>query len=78
MSMSTGQNCCCQSLCPHSEPQHPPPTADPPILAGRSGPAPYEVTAFFPGSWCARDVCALQEWSLYFPQSSGIPAIKPH
>ena len=32
---------------------------DPPILAGKSGPVSYEVTAFSPGSWCTWDpVCA--------------------
>ena len=78
--MSTPQNCCCQCLCPHSETQPPPTSAGhPPILAGRSGPVPYGVTAFFPKSWCARDpVCTLQECSLHFPQSCGIPVIKPY
>ena len=40
-----------QCPCPYSEPQLPPPPAsagDPPILAGKSGPVYYEVTAFFP------------------------------
>ena len=33
--MRTHQNCCCQCLCPHSEPQPPPASAgNPPILAG--------------------------------------------
>ena len=33
--MSTSQNCCCQFLCPHSEPQLSPASArDPPILVG--------------------------------------------
>ena len=33
--------------------------------AGRSGLGSYEVTAFFPGSWCTWDlVCTLQVWSL--------------
>ena len=61
--MSTPQNLHCQRLCPHSEPQPPPAsTGDPSTSAGRSGPGPYEVTAFPPGSWCARDlVCILQE-----------------
>ena len=31
------------------------------------------------GSWCTQDfVCALQDWSLCFPQSSGRPTIKSH
>ena len=40
----------------------------------------YEVTAFSPGSWCSQDVvvCTLKEWSFCFPQSCGIPVIKPH
>ena len=47
--MSTSQNGCCQYLCPCSEPQLPPASAgDPPILAARSGPFTYGVTAFFP------------------------------
>ena len=47
------QSCCCQCLCSCSEPQLPPTSAGgSPILAGRSGPVSYEVTAFFPGSWC--------------------------
>lgn len=64
-----------------SEPQLPPASkGDPPILAGKSTPVPYRVTAFFPsGSWCAKDpVCSLQEWSFCFLQACGIPVIKPH
>lgn len=39
---------------------------DPPILAGRSGPVSYEVTALFPGSWCAHDIgSALHIWSFF-------------
>ena len=54
-------------------------TGDPPILAGKSGPVSYEVTTFFPGSWCAWDpVCTLQEWSFGVPQACGTPAVKPH
>ena len=70
---------CCQCLCPRSELQLPPASAgDPPILTGRSGPVSYEVISFFPGFWCTWNlVCALQEWSFCFPQSWGIPAIKP-
>ena len=47
--MITPQVCCCQCLCPHCDPQLPPTSAGyPPILASRSGPVSYEVTAFFP------------------------------
>ena len=43
-------------------------TGDHLILTVRSGPVSYEVTAFFPGSCCTRDlVCTLQEWSFCFP-----------
>ena len=61
-----------------AEPHLPPASAgDPPTLAGGSGSASYGVTAPFPGSWCAHYfVCALQEWSLCFPQSCRSPAIK--
>ena len=78
--MSTPQNYCHQCLCPCSEPQLFTASAGvPPITVGRSGSGSYEVTAFSPGFWCTQDLmCALQEWSLYFYQSSGIPAIKPH
>ena len=49
MPMSTSQNCCCQCLCPCSEPQLLTASAGyPPVLAGRSGPVSYGVTAFFP------------------------------
>ena len=78
--MGASQDCCCQCLCPCSEPQLPPTSAgDPPILAGRSGPLFLGITAFLPpGSWCAWDfVCALQEWSFCFSQSCGSPAMKP-
>lgn len=38
-----------QRVCPRCEPQLPPAfRGHPPILAGRSAPASYEVTAFFP------------------------------
>ena len=78
--MSTPQNYRCQCLCPCSRPQLPPTSAgDPPILAGKSGLGFYEATAFFPGSWCTQEwgFCALQEGSFCFPQSYGIPAVKP-
>ena len=76
--MSTSQNCCFQCLCPHHEPQlSPTSVGDPPILAGRSGPVFYGVTAFFPGSWCTQYfLCALEEWNFCFLQSCGSPAIK--
>ena len=55
----------------HGEPQPPPASAgDPPTLAGMSGSVSSGVTAPSPGSRCAHYfVCALQEWSLCFPQS---------
>ena len=54
-------------------------TGDHPALAGESDPISDEVTAFYPDAWCARDLMyPLQEWSFSFPQSYGIPAIKPH
>ena len=67
----TSQNFCCQCPCPQSEPQPPPSSAgDPPTLVGRFGSVSYGVTAPSPGSRCAHYfVCALQEWSLCFPQS---------
>ena len=54
-------------------------TGDVPILAGKCGPLSYEVIAFF--LWLLSTwgpVCTLWEWSFYFPQSRGIPAIKSH
>ena len=64
--MNTSQNCCCQFLCPHSEPQLPPTSAvDLPILAGRSGPVSYGVTAFFPqGAGMHKTLCV--------PSKSGV------
>ena len=51
----------------------------PPMLAGRSDSVSYGVTAPSPGSRCAHYfACALQEWSLCFPQSCWSPAIKSH
>ena len=51
-------------------PWPPPFPGDPPVLAGRSGPVSYEVTALFPGSWCAHDIgCALHIWSFFSPHS---------
>ena len=79
--MSTPQNYCCQCLCPCSEPQLPPPhsAVDTSIPGSSSGPCLYEVTGFFPVSWCTRDpVCPLQVWSFCFPQSYEIPVIKLH
>ena len=36
------------------------------ISAGRSSPGSYEVTTFFSGFWCARElICALQAWFLF-------------
>ena len=33
----------------------------------------YDVIAFSPVTWCIQDLmCALQEWSFYFPESCGI------
>ena len=61
------------------EPQLPPASAgDPPTVAGRSGSVSHGVTAPSSGSRCAHYfVCALQEWSLCFPQCCRSPAIKP-
>ena len=48
-----------------------------PTLAGRSGSVSPVVTAPSPGSRCAHHfVCALQKWSLCFPQFCQSPAIK--
>ena len=71
MPRSTSQNFCCQCPCPHSETQPPPASAgDPLTLASRSSSVSPGVTAPSPGSQCAHYfVCALQEWSLCFPQS---------
>ena len=78
MPKSTSQNFCCQCPCPHSEPQPSPASAgDPPTVAGKSGLVSYGVTAPSPVSLCAHYfVCALQEWSLCFPQSCQSPVIK--
>ena len=67
-------------LVPTVSHSHPPASAgDPPTLAGRSGSVSPGVTAPSPGSLCAHYfVCALQEWSLCFPQSCRSPAIKSH
>ena len=52
---------------------------DPPPLAGRSGSVSPGVTAPSSGSWCTHYfLCALQEWSLCFPQSCWSPAINSH
>lgn len=66
--MSAHQSCCCQCHFPCSKPQPLPASKeDPPVLADRSFPVSYEVTAFFPESWCRLDlVGALQEWSFCF------------
>ena len=73
MPMAAIQNCCCQCLWPHCEPEQAPTSAgDPPILASRSGTFSYGVT-FSPGSLCTWDlVCALKEYSFHFPQSCEI------
>ena len=65
---------------PHSEPWIlPTSTGDPSAPAGRSGLGSYEVTAYFPRSWCTQDlVYSLQEWSFCCPQSCGIARIKHH
>ena len=75
---STFQNFCCHCPCPHGEPQPPLTSAGgPPTLAGRSGSVSYGVTVPSPGSQCAHYfVCALQEWTLCFPQSCWSLAIK--
>ena len=42
-------------------------------------PSPVESLLLSSESWCAQGfVCALQEWSLCFPQSSRNPIIKSH
>ena len=60
---------------------HLPPASagDPLTLAGLSGSVSCGVTVPSPGSRCTHYfVCALQEWSLCFPQSCQSPAIKSH
>ena len=53
-------------------------TRDPLILASMSGSGTSEVTSFYPGSLSTGDlVYTLQEWSFCYPQSYGIPVIKP-
>ena len=44
---STTQDCCCQCLCPHGTAACAS-TGDPPVLADRSGPVSYGVSAFSP------------------------------
>ena len=54
-------------------------TGDPPTLVGGFGSVSYGVTA--PFLWVlvhAKFCCALQGWSLCFPQSCGSPVIKSH
>ena len=54
-------------------------TGDPPALAGRSGSVSVVFLFPSPGSWYIEYcVCALQGWSLCFPQSSGSPVSKSH
>ena len=66
--MSIPQNYRCQCLCPCSEAQLPPASAgDPQILAGRSGPGSYEVTAFSPGSGMHEILCVPSRVELLFP-----------
>ena len=56
---------------------HPCSAGDPLTLAGRPGSVSYGITAPSPGSRFAHYfVCALQEWSLCFPQSCQSPVIK--
>ena len=64
----------------HSHLLPPASPGDPPILAGRSEwPRNLWSHCFFPGSQCPWYlVCALQEWSLCFPQFCAAPAIKPY
>ena len=59
----------------HSHPLLPQNTPRP---AGRSALGSYEVAAFSLGPGAHKTLCALQEWSFYFPQSCGVLAIKPH
>ena len=71
-------DCCFQ--CPQScgEPllTHAP-TWDPPTLTGSCGLVSYGFIALSSGSWYKQDfICALQDWSLCFPQSCGSPIIK--
>ena len=73
------QDCCCQ--CPHPFsgglwPTHAS-AGDPQTLTGRSGSVSSGVTVPFP--WVlvyTRFCCALQEWSLCYPQCCGSPVIK--
>lgn len=76
--MCTPQNYHHHCLCPHREPQPSSGSSgDPPILTGRSDLVSYEVTNYF--LLCAWDLaCILQEQNLCFPQSCGLPVIKPY
>lgn len=76
MPMSAHQSCCCQCHFPCSEP-HPLLTSkeDPLVLAGRSFPISYEVTAFFLVH--ARPCGCPPRMEFLFLQSCGIPALKP-
>ena len=68
--ISTSQNCCCQCLCPHGEPQ-PPPTSvgDLPTPASWFGSTSYGVTALFPWVlvWTRLCVCPPRVESLFPP-----------
>ena len=66
-------------FCPCSDPQLPPAcVGDPPVLAGRSGPGSYEVTFISLGPGAHKILCVpSKSGSLCFPQTCGIPVIKP-
>ena len=50
-----------------------------PVLAGSFGLVSLESLLFSSESWCVQGfICALQDWSLCFPQPCGSPVIKSH
>ena len=72
-------NCCCQCLCPCSEPQLPPPLQET-LQYQQLGLAQcFMGSLLFPlGPGANETLCAPSSSGVCFPQSCGSPGIKPH
>ena len=72
-------NCCCQCLCPCSEPQLPPPLQET-LQYQQLGLAQcFMGSLHFPlGPGANETLCAPSSSGVCFPQSCGSPGIKPH
>ena len=72
------QDCCCQGprLCGEPRPITPPLETLQQVVLIQS---PVGALLLSSGSWCTQDfACALQDWSLCFPESCGSLVIKSH